>query len=249
VVLLLVYLQTLSRFKHGEERFGYAAIFAILCLLIFIGVIVGGSAAGYGLSVFALIASIIFLRTSKVRSLLKNVSFSVVAFAAIFLLAKFIALSPRLYGLGTYSYGGGEESRKSINIKGLRILEENYMFGTGYGSFTEVYPFYENTKMVTNRFVNHAHNDWLEWMIELGLPGFVLLVIFGGWLSLKYIKLFLTQRQNSKEFLLCKVTAICSMILLIHSFVDYPLRTPFLQILFWALIAVSVTMPYTKKVF
>ena len=94
-------------------------------------------------------------------------------------------------------------------------------FGSGLGSFVNVYRLYESPDKVTNEYVVHAHNDYAELALELGVPGIVLMVLFlatwlvaakGAW-----------RRDAWNPF--AQAASIASAAVLVHSLVDFPLRT------------------------
>ncbi len=108
-------------------------------------------------------------------------------------------------------------------------LEAMFSFlpaGSGFGSFVPVYQLFEAPAAVTPQFVNHAHNDWLELLIEGGLLAAVLMVAFLRWFGqILHANWF----SNSE---LGKSAAISALAVLLHSLADYPLRTPALLVLF-----------------
>lgn len=93
-------------------------------------------------------------------------------------------------------------------------IADNWIFGTGIGTFRIAYPIYEPTKDVIEVYANHAHNDFLELVFEGG--------IFASLLILMYLLLVLKHLTNSK---LSQAAALSALSILAHSIVDYPLRT------------------------
>jgi O-antigen ligase len=51
----------------------------------------------------------------------------------------------------------------------FRWLRDAPLFGTGLGSFTTVYPSYQDQSL--RALVPHAHSDWLEFLLETGASG------------------------------------------------------------------------------
>ena len=100
-------------------------------------------------------------------------------------------------------------------------IVDHWPLGSGLGSFRDVYPRYELRTGVETVYANHAHNDFLELTLELGLPGVVVIV---GLLGIMAANLFRTPRT-----LACGLGALA---VLAHSFVDYPLRTYAIGLLF-----------------
>jgi O-antigen ligase len=102
--------------------------------------------------------------------------------------------------------------------------------GSGFGSFDALYRQNEPTQLLMPAYLNHAHNDWIEFLLEGGLPGALLLAAFLIWLAQLA---FWTLWTNRPRFALGPTT--CVLIVLIFglaSLVDYPLRTPSLLSVF-----------------
>ncbi len=109
-------------------------------------------------------------------------------------------------------YGRVEFARTTLD--GIR---DNLPFGIGYGNFVNAYSSYEKGDMIFNTYVNHAHNDYLELLFEGGLGTAILMVAF---LILVAYRAFQTMHLP-----LHKAATLAILFLLIHSVVDYPLRT------------------------
>src|ERR1039457_3872263 len=65
-----------------------------------------------------------------------------------------------------------------LNITGdsLRMFSKRPVWGWGLGTFPTVYPSYRS--FYTNLFVNEAHNDYAQLLVETGLLGFGLMLWF-----------------------------------------------------------------------
>jgi O-antigen ligase len=107
----------------------------------------------------------------------------------------------------------------------LRSIAAYGPFGTGLGSFADIYRLGEDSSLVTRTFVNHAHNDYLEVVLETGLPGLILMGLFFIWWLWRA---WVAWKPTGDNF--SRAAAIASALLLIHSIVDYPLRTPALSV-------------------
>ncbi len=113
-------------------------------------------------------------------------------------------------------------SRGEFLANGLHMLKDFAPFGSGLGTFREIYPWYEDPAGVGTTYVNHAHNDWLEFLIETGVFGVALLVIFGRW----FIATAWAGWSGSRgDNLLALGATIAIGAVAAHSLVDYPLRT------------------------
>ena len=65
------------------------------------------------------------------------------------------------------------ESRAHMIRTSMSAAIEYAPVGSGFGSFREVYPRFEQSSQVTPTIVNHAHNDYLELALETGIGGIV----------------------------------------------------------------------------
>jgi O-antigen ligase len=94
-----------------------------------------------------------------------------------------------------------------------------FPWGSGIGTFDPVYRSIENLNQVGPAYVNLAHNDYLQILIEAGLWGCILICFFlglFGWLAVR--------RIDARFSIVRRAAASSILILLLHSAVDYPLR-------------------------
>jgi O-antigen ligase len=94
-------------------------------------------------------------------------------------------------------------------------------FGSGLGSFLRVYRLYESPDTVTTTYVIHAHNDYAELALELGLPGVILFLLFLAWWTTAVWSVW----RNGGGGPFARAASIASSAILVHSLVDFPLRT------------------------
>lgn len=120
-----------------------------------------------------------------------------------------------------------EDARWSLLPGALRALRAVFPPGSGMGTFETIYQLHETYLDVSYPVVNHAHNDWLEIVLEGGLPALMLLACGLGWLAHATISAFRAAddgEQNIAERL-GKAASIALWLLAAHSLWDYPLRT------------------------
>lgn len=101
-------------------------------------------------------------------------------------------------------------------------------FGSGMGSFVPVYGMYERpSDTMINAFANHAHNDLLEICLEAGVFGIALIGLFAVWTTKRSMEIWRSSAFGSRnvDLWLARSATIIVVLLSIHSFVDYPLRT------------------------
>jgi O-antigen ligase len=120
----------------------------------------------------------------------------------------------------------------------LRMFTHRPVWGWGLGTFPTVYPRYRS--FYTNLFVNEAHNDYAQVLVETGLLGFGLMVWF--LISLYRRGLPTSRRWEFKWDGALSLGALlgCTGILF-HSFVDFNMQIPANAALFYVLCALAAS--------
>ena len=108
---------------------------------------------------------------------------------------------------------------------------ETYLpLGSGIGSFDAVFRSVEPLEQLDPTFFNHAHNEYLETWLEAGWPGAALIIAFLIWYGRRLWSAW--KASTSRERDLQRAASIALLVMLLHSAVDYPLRTATLAVLF-----------------
>ena len=100
--------------------------------------------------------------------------------------------------------------------------------GTGIGSFDAVYRSVEPLAELDSTFFNQAHNEYLETWLEAGWLGIGLILAFFVWYARRCWTAW--KAPPSREGDLQRAASIGIGVLLLHSIVDYPLRTTALAV-------------------
>jgi O-antigen ligase len=114
--------------------------------------------------------------------------------------------------------------------------------GTGFGTFIPVYQTAESLSSVGPAILNHAHNDFIEIVLEGGIPAITLLLLFFIILGFAGVQL-MKKRFEFNRASLALASAVGVMLVLIFSLVDYPLRMPALSCVFAVLCACLLPTP------
>ena len=213
-----------------------AAAYAI----IVVGLLINASLAGIGLGVpVALTTWLVFGRQRPAVRRILVVATVIVSIGA--LLA--IAIGPfgnNLFGQQTANI---EQSRQTSFRLTFQAARQFLPFGSGTGSFQPIYHRQEPLDMVTSTFMNHAHSDWIELLLETGLVGIALAALFLAWWTLRVRAVW--QAEERDPF--AQAAAIASAAMMLHSVVDYPLRTAALSTVFATCVALlSGVRPYVR---
>lgn len=215
--------------KEGAKRAAViGGVVASLAVTV-TGIFVAGSLAGYGLLLPVALASAVIVKGTRRTRIAAAVLLPVVVLAGIGL----ILATTEGRAMLDYASNMAGGSRRMIYLTTWEALKEFWPAGTGLGTFAEVYRSFENPLAVTRTFINHAHNDYLELLLETGVVGLVLLLAFLVWWIACAWRIW---REGSlSPFAMAAVIASAS--LMVHSLVDYPLRTAALSSVFAACLA------------
>ena len=216
---------------HHHDPGSRAALFFFTCLVLFAGVLASRSRTGIlsalgGAGLTGLLWACSTWRRSRTALLLG--SFFVLAGIT----AAWIGLEPIL---ARYATAQTDFSlRLSIWHDTLSLTRENVWFGTGLGTFRDAFPLHQTTYV--NGLVDHAHNDYLQFATELGVPaalllwGLILAVLARG------VVLFFRSEYWRERFILLGACGGVSA-LLIHSAADFNLQIPANALVFVTLLA------------
>ena len=134
--------------------------------------------------------------------------------------------------------------RLEITKDSLRMFSKRPVGGWGLGTFPTVYPSYRS--FYTNLFVNEAHNDYAQLLVETGLVGFGLMLWF---LGLLYRYGLPTSRRW--EFQWDEAVSLAALLgctgILFHSFVDFNLQIPANAALFYVLCGLAASRLLSSK--
>ncbi|QWC57944.1 hypothetical protein F7D01_13535 [Erythrobacter sp. 3-20A1M] len=121
----------------------------------------------------------------------------------------------------------------------LEMIRSYFPFGSGFGTFQNVYYVAESSQMLMPRYLNNAHNDWLQLAIEGGLPALLLLV---GLLTVLGREMLRLWRERAPSAVALVVGGGAGLLLVaLASYVDYPLRTPIFQVVCVWLVCLLLT--------
>lgn len=225
LVVSLPFLAAILASARGKGRNAqrYSAVLALVAggaVVIAVGIALNGSLAGYGLAVPVLLASAVIVLPGRSRAL-----GWLAAAAGVLLIAAVGWLTTTPLSNSTSLRADAEtsvQSRADILATSAQAVREFAPFGSGIGSFREVYAVYEDhDRLEPNTYVNHAHNDYLELALETGIPGMIVLVLFLAWWGSAAWRAW-RQRDGDPY---ARAATIASAAILVHSLVDFPLRT------------------------
>lgn len=231
---------SLTRLASTRTRTAAAAAAAIMVGTIFLS----GSRGG----MLAIVAELIILAVLIVkqkRGLRTAVGIGVFLAIVVGLLTWVGGgeLSRRIATVGRAHSELSGDIRSYINRDGFRMFLKKPVLGWGLGSFPVVYPQFRT--FYTNFFVNEAHNDYLQLLVEMGLLGFGTMLWFLLTLYTRAVK----KIGNWTGEVSGAVTLACVLGLsgiLVHSTVDFNLQIPANAALFYVLCTIAASEPFAQ---
>lgn len=223
--------------NKSRDRLLIIATGTLMVALTFVGLAVSASRAGILLGMLALVLSTMMIWSQSTSRGSARARRSLLAILAAGLILGQFGMIGLLRIAETDPV---TEYRTQISQATLRAATHYLPIGSGFGTFRGVYAMHETPSTMISNYINHAHNDWLELWLEGGLPAAFLMACF--------IMLFLWQavRVWNPEgpyaaHALTRAASIGVLALLLHSFVEYPLRMPALACVFAVLLALMLS--------
>ena len=146
---------------------------------------------------------------------------------------------------------GGEDltsGRSHFWSVALKVFIDHPLLGVGFDAFGVAFPKYDSWSGAFR--IEQAHNDYLQSLTDAGIAGFACVAAFIYLLFRKGFSVIAGLHDGFRRSAAMGALAGCFGIL-IHSFFDFPLRTPsnaFFFLLLVAIAIVSVTTTDRKKV-
>ena len=132
--------------------------------------------------------------------------------------------------------------RLNLYTSTLAAIADRPWLGHGLGSFTDAIRLY--AEIPTQRWFDHAHNDYLELALELGIPaslmlGCVLLIILAHcWRG--------ALKRNHLE--ICPILALSATALVgLHGLFDFSLQIPAIAITYAALLGLGMAQSWSTR--
>jgi len=231
---------SLTHLAHGKVRSVAAAAAAVMVGTIFLS----GSRGGM-LAIASELIILTALLVKQKRGLRTAIGIGIFMVIVIGLLT-WVGGGEAVKRMATVGPGHREltsDIRASINRDGFHMFLKRPALGWGLGAFPVAYPQFRS--FYTNFFVNEAHNDYLQLLVEMGLLGFATMV----WFVITLFNRAVKKIGNWTGDISGAVTLSCLLGLsgiLVHSAVDFNLQIPANAALFYVLCTVAASEPFAK---
>lgn len=198
--------------SHGQDRLVWGLTFAAASAVLFASLSRGGIVAYFvGLTIFA----VLFLTRRREVPVRRRVAALAAFNGAGLCAAAYLALGPVEQELQTLASVTAQDAKIGLWPAGVRMIRDFPLVGVGRGAFASVFPAYKPDPTVLT--FTHLENETLQPLIDLGLPGGLLLI---GALGLLWLRAAVRKDLSAVEMGLVAGVAA----LLAHEQFDFSLE-------------------------
>jgi O-antigen ligase len=131
---------------------------------------------------------------------------------------------------------GTVDGRAGILQRSLAAALHFFPLGAGPGTFGSLFPGFDTLATLDKVYVNHAHNDVLELLFELGAVGIGLYLAAVAVIASGFRRHALRRGGDGVQW----ACALGLFALLVHGWVDYPVRVPLVAMVALTLLGVML---------
>ncbi len=139
----------------------------------------------------------------------------------------------------------GFQDRWAIWVDTFRLLKDFPLFGSGLGTFAQVFPVYQSIH--NQGFFTHAENDFLQLASEVGLLGIILVGIVFFYLFFKGVWGIRSLSRRDPRRYIGVGSLVGTLALLFHSTVERNIQVPANAFLFTFLLATVIWIGSSGK--
>jgi O-antigen ligase len=234
----------LSRYGHNKlaRVIEYASARAPIIVYLFIlitALFLTHSRGGLLSTLAGILALVIAIASAPSLERFRRLGW-LVSLLAIILIALFISGDFTLQRLTEIDSNG--EGRLTVYELTAQAIHDYPLFGTGFGSFAYIFPFYRSPAITL--FFDFAHNDYLQNLLELGIPISVCLFAVVCWLVILCVRGIRVRRRDA--IYPCLGIA-ASVLVALHATIDFSLEIPAVSATYMFLLGAAVAQSRTSQ--
>ncbi len=223
-----------------EERMQKLLLYTLIIIIMGLGIIFSRSRTGIVSFIVSLFLIILLFSWQRTRKGYRR--FVLFIFVSVLFSAILIGINPVLK---RFAYEAIISEMRPVIWKGAWLAFKDFMIsGSGAGTFIYIYPLYAQHSI--NAIAEHAHSDYLEFLLELGVFGFSFLFafFFGFWI---YILLRWRKKKNPFVKGLGLGYFVGAFTIFLHSITDFNLHVPSNIIYFITLLLLGFKTVHLEK--
>ncbi|HET7663238.1 MAG TPA: hypothetical protein VFK31_06315, partial [Rhodanobacteraceae bacterium] len=244
MLLLALLFNAVRRMQHGERTHAIVITCAILAVMFAAILPLIGSRAGVIIGIIGAAVTLLACGAwplQKIRNQRSTFWFS--AFAV-------IVLAIGLYGAFAWmSHDTAMDAlRPQMAAATAHLAGASMPLGGGGGSFVRMFEQFTQGSLMHQEggYINAAHNDYLQWWYAGGALAIISMLATAAVLIVALVRLLKLPRESGLR--ITGIGALLAILVpLLHSTVDYPLRTPALMTVFGMLAGIAVAAGMRAK--
>ena len=216
-----------------EKKIMYVFFSITMAVALFFSLSRGGIVSFFaGIMVFAFV---VFGKTYSVRRL-------VPVFLFILILASYLLYIGITPIIDRFSQTDVSNEQRLLAWQGVLSAFKDYpVFGSGLGTFQYIFKIYKPDGLYL--YWDHAHNDYLELLLEIGIVGTIIVAIFFFF----ELKAILKTPWKGKEIYLNAAFLSSITTVAVHSVVDFNLQIPSNAIAFFLILGMALSLSRNRK--
>jgi O-antigen ligase len=229
--------------RNVDVKFAIRGLFSALTIILLIALLLSRSRAGISAGMLAFAIGLVTLAW-RAATMQAKLVLAVVASAAL-LLAGSVGLTPavldRFAPDEIAQQAGG---RWALTSYSLDAAAGFMPLGSGLGTFADVFRRYQGFAIVG--FADHAHDDYAELLVELGVAGAAVMVLLAVGYAMRW-RSVLRNRSSRRTRLLQIAAGLGMLALLIHGLFDFNFHIPANAIYFSFLAGIFFFIPSSDR--
>jgi len=207
--------------RQRDRRTAMQIALALPAVFIVVALVFSMSRGGIGAGFLAVALASLAL-VPRAHSRWAKVGFGLIGAGAI-AFSAYIGLTPVLERFAPDPLSTGFQGRSLIAAASVRAAMDFLPFGSGLGTFADVFRRYQEGVMPG--FVDHAHNDYAELFLELGVAGVAIVGLLVLSYAMRWVGLARVWRERSLGHL--QMAAGLGMLAMaVHGLVDFNFHIP-----------------------
>jgi len=202
--------------ERGQARPAVSAAWASAAAVCLVAIPIAASSAAMLIAILATAVAIPATGLVSISHIRRSRGAAFGALAACALLAVGLLSAPRWLDLKS-----SDAVRYQLADEVMQLGSSHAPLGSGIGTFVDTFAQSASRALRRNEYINHAHNEYAQWWLEGGVPAAILMLTWAGLLVVCGMRL-VRGRPRDPAAIACWLSLIA---LMVHSFVDFPLRT------------------------
>jgi O-antigen ligase len=217
----------------GTQGAGWRAPVALALMTLFaLTILATGSRAGILTGLMALMLGLA-LCWHDVRRALRGAPrwlFPALIAAIVGVVALFVLVAIAADRAESVRRAFGMDAGQDMRARGLptvlSMIAAYFPAGAGFGGFDPIFRLHEPYSLLKPTYFNHAHNDFLEVVLDGGLPALLLLLVAIGHYGIASLRAW---KISGRQHVLPKLGSAILLLIFVASAFDYPARTPMIM--------------------